>query len=218
MTTLQVQARALGDPTRHSIFRYLAESAEPVGVAELTAHVGLNHNAIRQHLAKLLDAALVVETRASSGGPGRPRALYRVRPGADSRWGVTGPYERLSVLLTEVIRTGRDATEVGRRAGARHRTGGHRTADEALAEIHAAMVDEGFDPDVRRDGDRVEIVLRNCPFATAAERDPDTICALHRGIAEGVAGDDGTVVVEDLVAHDPLEAGCRLCLTVTATD
>ena len=49
---LQVQAKALGDPTRHRIFRYIADAAAPVGVAELTDHVGLNHNAIRQHLVR----------------------------------------------------------------------------------------------------------------------------------------------------------------------
>ena len=52
-TSLQLQARALGDPTRHSIFRYVVDSATLVDVAELTEHMGLNHNAIRQHLAKL---------------------------------------------------------------------------------------------------------------------------------------------------------------------
>jgi DNA-binding transcriptional ArsR family regulator len=69
-------------------------------VAELTAHFGLNHNAIRQHLAKLVEAGLVVETTAAARGPGRPRLLYQVDPVAESRWGVTGPYERLSVLLS----------------------------------------------------------------------------------------------------------------------
>jgi DNA-binding transcriptional ArsR family regulator len=57
--TLQEQARALGDPTRHEIFRYIADAGRPVDVAELTAHLGLNHNAIRQHLAKLVHAELV---------------------------------------------------------------------------------------------------------------------------------------------------------------
>jgi DNA-binding transcriptional ArsR family regulator len=36
MTTLQQQARALGDPTRHEVFRYLADASGPVDVAELT--------------------------------------------------------------------------------------------------------------------------------------------------------------------------------------
>lgn len=216
VVTLQLQARALGDPTRHGIFRYVADSDDPVGVAELTDHFGLNHNAIRQHLAKLVDAELVVESRVSSGGPGRPRLMYLVDPNAESRWGVTGPYERLSILLTEIIRNHESPAEVGRRAGARYRSGDAVDPDDVIAEIDLAMAREGFEPDVRRVGDRVEIVLQNCPFAQTAHVDPHTICSLHRGIAEGVAG-DGVVVVEDLVAHDPDEAGCRLCLRVSAS-
>ncbi|WP_229022933.1 helix-turn-helix transcriptional regulator [Actinomarinicola tropica] len=214
MVTLQQQARALGDPTRHGVFRYLADAGHPVGVAELTAHFGLNHNAIRQHLAKLLDADLVVEGRMATGGPGRPRLVYEVDPTAESRWGVTGPYERLSVLLAEIIRTGETPREIGRRAGERYRSGTATDAEATIVEVAEAMAREGFEPDVRRTGGRVEIVLQNCPFANTAAADPQTICSLHEGIAEGVAGPDGPVVVERLEAHDPHEAGCRLCLRV----
>ncbi|MBK5221472.1 MAG: helix-turn-helix domain-containing protein [Acidimicrobiia bacterium] len=217
MATIQQQARALGDPTRHKVFRYLAEAARPVGVAELTEHFGLNHNAIRQHLTKLSTAELVVETRVPTGGPGRPRAMFVVDPSAESRWGVTGPYERLSVLLSEILRTGESAHEIGRRAGERYRTGTAVTPDEVLAEIEEAMAREGFEPEVRRTGERVEVVLQNCPFASAAEVDPNTVCSLHRGIAEGVAGEATSVVVDELVDHDPREAGCRLCLHVDST-
>ena len=65
--SLREQAR-LGDPTRHDIFRYVADSDEPIDVAELTAHFGLNHNAIRQHLAKLVEAELVEEHAAPAVG------------------------------------------------------------------------------------------------------------------------------------------------------
>ena len=87
MTSLQVQARALGDPTRHEVFRYLVDADRPVDVAELTDHFGLNHNAIRQHLAKLVDAALVIEETAPRAGRGRPRLVYRLDPATESRWG-----------------------------------------------------------------------------------------------------------------------------------
>src|SRR5436190_7668299 len=122
-TTLQQQARALGDPTRHEIFRYVADAPMPVDVPELTEHFGLNHNAIRQHLAKLVDAELVTETTAPATGRGRPRLCYEVAPAVESRWGVTGPYERLSLLLSEILRTGDSPVDVGRRAGRRRRLG-----------------------------------------------------------------------------------------------
>src|SRR3954453_5315698 len=79
---LQRQARALGDPSRYRIFRYVAEALEPVGVAAITAHVGLNHNGTRQHLAKLCDAGLLIEEFAAPGGPGRPALQYRLAPEA----------------------------------------------------------------------------------------------------------------------------------------
>lgn len=57
------------------------------------------------------------------------------------------------------------------------------------------------------------MVLHNCPFATTARADRDTVCALHLGIAEGLT--DGThVVVDELVAKDPRQADCRLRLRV----
>ena len=50
---IQREARALGDPTRYRLFRYIVEAGHPVGVAELTEFIGLNHNPVRQHLAIL---------------------------------------------------------------------------------------------------------------------------------------------------------------------
>ena len=139
MSSLQVQARALGDPTRHEIFRYLVDAGTDVDVAELTDHVRLNHNAVRQHLAKLVDADLVEEARARPSGRGRPRLLYRVAPTAESRWGVAGPYERLAVLLTEVVRTGDAPEAVGARAGRRLIMGGSgATVDAVVAALGEA--------------------------------------------------------------------------------
>jgi len=117
--TLQQEARALGDPTRHAIFQHLVAASSPVDVAALTELLGVNHNAIRQHLAKLVGVGLVTESTAPSGGRGRPRLVYEVGPSADSRWGARGPYERLSLLLAEIVRTGQSAIDVGRAAGRR---------------------------------------------------------------------------------------------------
>ncbi len=210
MSTLQEQARALGDPTRHSIFEYIATADHGVDVAELTAHVGLNHNAIRQHLAKLVSATLVGETTAAPSGRGRPRLVYRVDPSVESRWGVSGPYERLSVLLTEIIRTGDTPVEVGRRAGSARSSGTGSTTDDGAEAIADAMAREGFDPEVRRRRDGTDIILRTCPFESGALADPDTVCQLHLGMAEGMAERVGGVAVETLVTKDPRRAQCRL--------
>ena len=84
---LQREARALGDPTRHRLFRYIADAPAPVGVAELTAYIQLNHNAVRQHLAVLKDAGLVTEDTENRDRPGQPRLLYRLHPEAAGQLG-----------------------------------------------------------------------------------------------------------------------------------
>src|SRR6185437_9584552 len=102
---LVLQGRALGDPTRHHIFRYIAEAGRPVGVAELTADVKLNHNAVRQHLAVLREAALVVEEVEERDRPGRPRLMYRIAPEVEGSWGTRGPLDFLAQALAEAIST-----------------------------------------------------------------------------------------------------------------
>jgi predicted ArsR family transcriptional regulator len=213
--TLQQQARALGDPTRHAIFRHLAGARTPVGIAELNERFPVNHNAIRQHLAKLLAAGLVLESKESSGGRGRPRLVYEVNPAAEGNWGTAGPYERLSLLLVEIIRSGRAPGEVGREAADVFRA--PASSGDPVADISLAMARQGFDPEVRRTDGGADVVLHNCPFATVAAADRETICALHLGIAQGLA-DDTAAAVTELVAFDPDHADCLLRITVDRPD
>jgi predicted ArsR family transcriptional regulator len=211
-TTLQEQARALGDPTRHAIFRHIAQAGRPVGIAELNDSFHFNHNAIRQHLAKLVGAGLVIEAKAPAIGPGRPRLVYEIAPTVEGQWGTTGPYERLSRLLVEIIRTGLEPEEVGRRAAAQFRV--DTPSGDIVADISAAMARQGFEPDVRTVRGGAEIVLHNCPFKSAALADRRTVCALHLGIAEGLT--DDSAVVTELVAYDPRKAECRVRIRVGA--
>lgn len=205
--TLQQRARALGDPTRHRIFQYLADADRPVGVAELTSHFGLNHNAIRQHLARLVNAGLVLKDTGATGRPGRPRLIYRIDPTVDEWWGVAGPYQRLSVLLVDMITSGSNPEETGLRAGRELEVS---SGQDPISTMQDAIARGGFDPRVRKRGDTVEYVLSNCPFAEAAAVDPDTVCRLHLGLARGLADQLEDVTVDDLVRRDPHRAGCRL--------
>ena len=218
MPTLQEQARALGDPTRHAIFQYLTQASGAVDVAELTEHFRLNHNAIRQHLAKLVAGELVVEERAASTGRGRPRLNYRPHPAGWSRWGNTGPFERLSLLLSEMLQKGDDAETVGHRAAQRRQRRPARDADPVVF-VADAMARQGFDPSVERRKDRVEIVLKTCPFESTAVAAPDTVCAIHLGLAKGLAElTDGRVVVDELVARDPRRGCCQLRMHLETDD
>jgi predicted ArsR family transcriptional regulator len=208
--TIREQARALGDPTRHAIFRFVAGASRPVTVAELTEHVGLHHTAVRQHLAKLAAAGLVVEEIERRSTRGRPRLRYVVDPVAAGRWDAHGPYERLAVLLAEALASGDTPLEVGRRAGRTRRpAGGEGSPVEA---VMTEMARQGFQPSLRHKRDGVELVLGHCPFEAAAVANPQAVCALHLGMAQGAAERIGGVEVEGLVPRDPRRAGCRLSL------
>jgi len=210
--SLQRQARALGDPTRHAIFCSVAESSEPLDVATLTKQFGLNHNAIRQHLAKLREAGLLLEAMGAPTGPGRPRLLYRLAPDAAGAWGTPGPYEELALLLLELLRSGRPPRDVGNQAGRRI---GRDLPDAAdpVDQLEASAARQGFDPHRIERGSSLELVLGRCPYAAAATADPEVVCELHRGLAQGIAeATGGAVEVTNLIVRNPARAGCRLQL------
>lgn len=213
---VQVEARALGDPTRHRIFRYIVEARRPVGVAELTEFVQLNHNAVRQHLAVLVDARLILEEAESRTRPGRPRLFYRLHPEAAGNWGTPGAYAWLAGLLSSALRRGVDSRQIGRREGHRWASEAPEGADPGDS-LEAEMVMRGFRPVRSERGRRIDFVLERCPFEDVASEDPETICQLHLGLAEGLTEGLGDLGVERLVAKNPRRGGCRLVVRRPAT-
>ena len=211
MSDLQRQARALGDPTRHSVFRYVVDAGRPVHVAELVEHFGFNHNSIRQHLAKLVDAGLVREQASPAKGRGRPRLAFTVAPATHERWGAVGPYEQLSMWLAEIVRTGDSPVEVGRRVGAQVGDDEPRSDDaDPIGEFVDRMAGLGFEPSVSRRGGGYDVTLHACPFSSTAVADPAIVCGLHLGLAQGVASRITGLVIDELEAKDPRRAHCHL--------
>jgi predicted ArsR family transcriptional regulator len=204
----QRQARALGDPTRFAIFCRVLDAPGPVRVDVLTEEFKLNHNAVRQHLAKLVGAGLLEEAAVARQGRGRPALHYRPVPDAAVAWTAQSPYRQLSLLLLQLARGGATPVEVGAAAG---RSIVVSDGDEPLARLTDEMAQRGFRPVAAPGSDGLEIVLGRCPFEAAAVEAPDIVCSLHRGLAVGILeAVGGQYEVEDLVPHDPRSAGCRL--------
>lgn len=204
---LSEQARALGQPTRFAILERLRAADEAMTVADLTAVFGLNHNAVRHHLAVLRRAGLVVVETAPPHGRGRPLHLYR--PTSDALAGPeTRPHEVMSGMLLELVTTEHSAREIGARTGA-------RLAAERRSDLPGTLVavtrSLGFQPERLSDRPGLDVLLHSCPFADLASAAVHIVCELHRGIADGVCRSFGVASTSvDLMLADPHQGGCVL--------
>ncbi len=207
---LQLEARALGDPTRFKIFRYIAEAPHPVGVAELTDFVALNHNAVRQHLAVLKSVDLVVEQTDKRAVAGRPRLLYRLHPEAAGKWSTPSPYAWLARLLSRALKHDLSPFEVGREEG--RERGERLRRGDPIGVLETELTESGFRPVRSTRGRQITFVLQRCPLADVAADDPATVCQLHRGLVEGLIEGVEGLTLERLSIKNPHRAGCRLVL------
>lgn len=185
--------KALADDTRYRLYRYLRLSGRPVSVRELSTRLSLHPNTLRPHLRRLEEADLVASETRRSPTVGRPQTLYSVveredREGRD--------YRLLSVILAGLMTGKRQrerATEVARDWGAYlvgrsvPKPGARKSSGPNLAVLQGALAEAGFDPRFRRQNARsVEITLRTCPFRDLLDEHRELVCAVHRGLLEGM--------------------------------
>jgi predicted ArsR family transcriptional regulator len=205
----ELRARVLAEPARRRVWDAVRGASGPVGVAELAKALSVHQNTVRLHLTRLVDAGLVDEEVETDRHPGRPGYRYRAA-GADPI-AEAHAYRRLARLLAQAVRTGTSARGAGRAAGAADAA--HLAGSDPVRAIVHELAAEGFGPDVEDVTDeRVEVVLKTCPFADVAAEDPATICQLHLGLAEGAAQAIGGLTVEGLRINNPHQAGCKLQL------
>ena len=211
--------KALADDTRYRLYRTLRLSGRAVSVRELSTRLGLHANTLRPHLRRLEEAGLVAsESERGASSVGRPQTLYSVvdrdgREGRDYRLfadivagQVIGARQR-----ERAVATARDwgAYLVGRSVP---RPGARTSSGPNLAVLQEALAEAGFDPRFRRRGhSRVDITLRDCPFRDLLDEHRDLVCALHRGLLEGMLASSRPPMRLD--ALEPLadrSASCRL--------
>lgn len=165
--------------------------------AQIAEDLGLHPSTARFHLDHLVAEGRAETRRQERTTRGRPHTIFRLVAGPDD-----GPraYQLLASILVDAVAREEDPAEAGLRAGrawGRRRGGG---LDDVLDEM-------GFAP--TREGD--VITLRHCPFLDLATAQPRVVCALHRGVIEGVAG-----IPAQLEAHPG--STCRVRLEATATE
>lgn len=213
---LQQHARALGDPSRFQIFDHIRAAHQPVPVADLTDLLGFNHNAIRQHLAVLVESGLVAEFTEHRTTRGRPRKLYVLRDDAMNVFAaLSGSYEQLAGLLLELAGSTASPYEVGRAAGRNGVRVPERTLEQsALADhLEQQLRTSGFEP---RRTSATTMELGHCPFADLAQRNQAIVCELHRGLLDGHLDALSPELHALLEPRDPSTAGCLVELRSTS--
>lgn len=215
-TPLEVH-KALADDTRFRLYRYLRLSGRPVSVRELAARLSLHPNTLRPHLRRLEEVGLVTSEVRRGASVGRPQTLYSVTEREEPRG---SDYHLLAEILAGLLsgpRAVERARELAREWGeylvvqGGPKPGTKLQARRNLAILQEAMARAGFEPRFhRRTPTTVEISLRSCPFRDLVEDHRELVCAIHRGLIEGMLG--GLKPALALASFEPLvERGvCRL--------
>lgn len=178
-------------PARARVLEWLQEQPCPVRAEDAAAVFGQHVNTVRGHLDRLVAEGLALRSLANGPGPGRPSWHYRAHPEhreADPR---VRDYGALAgALARHIARTspnpvddsdaagrewGRDlATSTGQRAGSA--SSARRTVVRILDDLGFAPVPSARDTTVR---------LTRCPLLDVAERYPEVVCNVHRGLVSG---------------------------------
>ena len=212
--------KALADDTRYRLHRYLRLAGRPVSVRDLSARLSLHPNTLRPHLRRLEDAGLVAsETQRGAASVGRPQTMYTAvdreeREGRD--------YRLLADILSAVLTNTRQrdrAEALARDWGAYlvgrsvPKPGARRPAGPNLAVLQEALADAGFQPRFRRRGtDAVDIALRDCPFRDLLDEHRDLVCAVHRGLLDGMLSASRPAMA--LTSFEPMADRSTICRLV----
>ena len=187
--------RALADDHRVLIVDELRANPDGLDVRELARRLGLHENTLRWHLGVLDGAGFLDAAPAPNGKPGRPRMLYRLRPGATVAAGAD-EHRLLATILTGTVAGLPDgvqrAEDAGRAWGrflVRRPSPLERVGDaEAVVEVARLLDEEGFAAEPHGG----EIHMRRCPFHDLAETNPEIVCGVHLGLMTGALEELGS--------------------------
>lgn len=216
-------ARALGEETRFNIYRAICISDDPIAVSALADAFSLHPNAIRQHLARLEQAGLVVSRADRDGvGAGRPRRLYEssprplefTHPPHSMRSLVAVLAEAIDALPSDhrtLVRFGRSWGRSWATRRKRELNGTSPRSRRGRAELLAhELRDWGWRPTTTREGPRMHLSTGQCLFREVIGADTNgRCCALEEGLLSGL--------VEALVnghAKVVRAEGCHLSVVV----
>ena len=182
-------AVALASPQRRRLVELLGDAGAAKDAHELAAATGLHVTTVRHHLDVLRRAGLVASHSRRRASAGRPRTVYTAVRNPEP-----GGYPTLTRLLaTQLADDPQERAARSEKAGLAWAAELMGPADpaaavdsEQAARVVTAMLGElGFDPELAGDRRDRQILLRACPFGTAARTNPEVVCSVHLGLLRG---------------------------------
>lgn len=194
-------------PSRSRVLAVLQDLGGPATAAEVAGRLGAHPNTARFHLEALVAAGAVSREREERTTPGRPRTHYVAEVAALPA--TQRSYRLLAdILATHVARSAddpaRDAADAGRTFGRLAAPAGERPRSVAATAdlVVDALSGMGFESRRAVEGERARIDVTTCPFLEVATQHLDVVCAIHRGLMEGLLERVGAPV--DVESLEPL--------------
>jgi predicted ArsR family transcriptional regulator len=160
----------------------------------------------------MCDAGLVVRQRAPRPR-GRPRDEWSLSPTARPGGDPPSAYQALAGWLARTIpptpRRLREVEATGREIGQELAPPTFASAQQAIVDALTAL---GFQPEIAAlPPNGLSCRLRNCPYRDAVLVNQEVVCALHRGLTQGLLTRVApTATLERFVPQDPNRAGCEI--------
>lgn len=195
---------ALADDLRRGLYAFIRRAGRPVTREEAAENAGISRKLAAFHLDKLVHVGLLKsDHRAPPDRGGRPGRSPKVYEPSDLEISVSIPQRRYElvgdILVDAVAEADGDARGAALRTAARR---GREIGETVRATTdgrparplrHACAVLErlGYEPAV----DAHPISLRNCPFPSMVERQPELVCCINRAFCDGMLrglGDETT--------------------------
>ncbi|MDG5788730.1 helix-turn-helix domain-containing protein [Evansella sp. AB-P1] len=191
----------LSDPTRFSIYQYVARQHRDVTVQEIADTFKIHANVARLHLTKLEDVNMLTSDTKKTGKGGRPSRFYQLSDEVVSLQFPYRDYQKLSEIAIETLaslgKVGEAALEeTGRKFGLESAKSFVGTLDQNIQQmdprekvkfIEKIALNQGLNPEIHYDEEKHEIVFRiyNCTFKEIAQSNFG-ICKMHHALIQGI--------------------------------
>lgn len=207
----------LTEPQRRRLYDYVRSQPGPVTREEAAAACGISHKLAAFHLDKLFEVGLLDAVTASATssrrGRGRPPKAYVPTQEEVALSVPERRYVLLGEILVDTVATGPDegrqaALSAARRRGAELARRCDRRDGDSVRSLTGALEQLGAEP---QQPDPGHVVLGNCPFRKLANRQPELVCQMCRGLCESLT--DGLGLPATVLA-DPAPGRCCVVIAL----